>query len=113
MVITIYVNSKKSHDQINIIFEFSSKNGSEWYTISRKYGNWKVCGKVCPSATSTAASQQVHNKQIQQCHRAHDSLASLVAITLPVYVPNPSPLAQPSLWEPLEAFSLKWPWWGG
>jgi hypothetical protein len=33
MVITIYGNSKKSHDQIDIIFEFSSKNGSEWYTI--------------------------------------------------------------------------------
>ena len=33
MVITIYGNSKKSHDQMNIIFESSSKNGSEWYTI--------------------------------------------------------------------------------
>jgi hypothetical protein len=37
MIITIYGNCKKSHDQTNNIFEFSSKNGSEWYNIINYY----------------------------------------------------------------------------
>jgi hypothetical protein len=34
MVIAIHDNRKKSHDHVNDISEFSSKNQSEWYITS-------------------------------------------------------------------------------